>query len=84
MTHYDCSYCDEPLGVSPEHCPKCQRTSDRNADQHTSQQAWAAGDRVLWPNGVEGFVCGVDFSDGTLLDDCGGWHPIADCDRLPS
>jgi hypothetical protein len=37
---------------------------------------------VLWPNGVEGKVCGVDFDDGTLLDECGGWHPIASVDRI--
>ena len=43
---------------------------------------WSAGQRVVWPNGVEGAVCGVDFSDGTLLDECGGWHDMADVDVL--
>lgn len=45
-------------------------------------ETWAAGDRVLWPNGVEGEVCGVDFDDDTLLDHCGGWHSMADVVRV--
>lgn len=32
------------------------------------------GDLVRWPNGTEGEVYGVDDSDGTLMDACGGWH----------
>ena len=44
--------------------------------------AWTAGDTVLWPNGVEGKVCGVDFDDRALMDHCGGWHDMADVDLL--
>lgn len=44
--------------------------------------AWKAGDTVLWPNGVEGKVCGVDFDDCALLDHCGGWHNMADVDLI--
>lgn len=29
---------------------------------------------VIWPNGVEGPVEGIDESDNTILDHCGGWH----------
>lgn len=43
---------------------------------------WRKGDRVLWPNGVEGEVMAVDFDDRTVMDECGGWHPIAFVDRL--
>lgn len=48
-------------------------------------EAWRAfkiGDVVLWPNGVEGAVRGIDASDGTLLDHCGGWHAAADVERI--
>lgn len=40
------------------------------------------GDLVLWPNGVEGAVAGIDTLDNELLDHCGGWHPAADVERL--
>lgn len=49
------------------------------------EEAWRAfkiGDAVLWPNGVEGEVHGIDANDGTLLDHCGGWHDASDVDRL--
>ena len=36
------------------------------------------GDIVLWPNGVEGPVMGVDHCDATLLDHCGAWHAMDD------
>ena len=40
------------------------------------------GDTVSWPNGVKGVVMGVDHSDATLLDDCGGWHAMDDVDLI--
>lgn len=36
------------------------------------------GDIVLWPNGVQGPVMGVDHSDATLLDHCGAWVAMDD------
>lgn len=49
-----------------------------------SGRDWSSGDVVVWPNGTVGKVCGVDFSDDTLLDDCGGWHSMNDCDLVES
>lgn len=43
---------------------------------------WSVGDTVLWPNGVEGRVCGIDFDDCTIMDECGGWIAMADVDLL--
>jgi hypothetical protein len=40
------------------------------------------GDIVLWPNGVEGVVMGVDHDDATLLDHCGAWIAIDDVDLI--
>ena len=40
------------------------------------------GDVVLWPNGVEGHVCGIDNDEGLLLDGCGGWHDARDVDPI--
>jgi hypothetical protein len=44
------------------------------------EHAWRSGDRVVWPNGVEGVVQGVDFDDCTLLDECGAWVSMYDVD----
>lgn len=41
------------------------------------------GDRVLWPNGVEGRVAAIDASDNTVMDECGGWHKAMDVDFAP-
>lgn len=43
---------------------------------------WRIGDRVIWPNGVEGAVLGIDLDDCLLLDDCGGWIDMADVDFI--
>jgi hypothetical protein len=42
------------------------------------------GDVVLWPNGVEGVVQGVEQTDTALLllDECGGWIDAYDCDPI--
>ena len=40
------------------------------------------GDTVLWPNGIEGVVMGVDYDDETLLDHCGAWIAMDDVDVL--
>jgi hypothetical protein len=54
------------------------------ADPLAGDVAWTKGDRVLLPNGVESEVCGVDFDDQQIMDECGGWHDMFDCDRLSS
>ena len=54
-------------------------------DDYTTEgfnHAWIVGDTVLWSNGIEGKVCGVDFDDCTLMDHCGGWHDMAEVDLL--
>lgn len=43
---------------------------------------FAIGERVTWPNGVIGPVCGIDTADDTLLDECGSWIPADDVDKL--
>ena len=41
------------------------------------------GDIVLWPNGVEGVVMGVDHDDATLLRaDDGAWIAMDDVNAL--
>ena len=41
------------------------------------------GDTVLWPNGIEGVVMGVDYDDATLLRaEDGAWIAIDDVDLI--
>jgi hypothetical protein len=40
------------------------------------------GDIVLWPNGVEGEVCGFDADEGLLMDSCGAWIDTRDVDPI--
>lgn len=43
---------------------------------------WRAGDRVLWPNGIEGEVAAVDFDDMEVMNHGGAWVPMSEVDRL--
>jgi hypothetical protein len=40
------------------------------------------GDKVLWPNGVEGVVQATDNNGAELLDECGAWHDATECDLI--
>lgn len=51
-------------------------------DDEPMAATFQIGERVLWPNGVEGEVRGIDFSNDTLLDHCGGWHEARNVDKL--
>ena len=43
---------------------------------------FSIGERVTWPNGVIGPVCGIDTEDDTLLDECGGWISADEVEKL--
>lgn len=41
-------------------------------------QKLGIGENVIWPNGVEGRVAGIDEDDKQIMDECGGWHDFCD------
>ena len=46
------------------------------------EHTWSTSDIVLWPNGVEGRVYGVDWEDNLLMDECGDWFCAEDVDLV--
>ena len=43
---------------------------------------WRKGDRFLVPGFFESTVAAVDFDDMQVMDDCGGWHDMAEIERV--
>ena len=55
---------------------------EMDTDEADCVSSFNIGDTVLWSNGVEGEVKGINTLDGQLMDHCGGWHLAGSVERL--
>lgn len=89
MSYYDIN----PMDIDPDtnrpyanYSSASLDTSFHDGEMDVDDDPGAAyfkiGDTVLWPNGVEGAVSGINSLDDTLMDHCGGWHRAYDVEKL--